>query len=469
MKIDPARETALKILYDINENGAYSNISLDRHMEEAGLKDLDKAFITEMVYGTIKWRLTIDWVISSYSTIKLKKISPWILNILRLGIYQLLYMNKIPVSAACNESVILARRYGHKASGGYVNAIMRKVAGQRENLPFPERSENLPEHLSVRYSHPLWMVKSWLDRYGAEFTEALLGANNGVAEFSIRVNTLKTDAEGLIQTLAEEGLPSIRGDVATDGLIILPIQRGADQSPRDTGKSVRAVRRLSAHGLGQLQVQDQSSMLVSQIMDPQPGEVVMDVCSAPGGKSTHMAQLMKDMGLVLARDIHPHKLKLVEEAAGRLGITIIRTELFDAAVLDGSMVQKVDRVLVDAPCTGFGIIRRKPDIKWTRSEKDKAEIVELQERILQTCSAYVKKGGTLIYSTCTLEPEENEEQVERFLKANPDFIRVDISHRLPAKLRKDSASKGYVQLYPNMDGVDGFFISSMRRIGPNAD
>lgn len=449
MAVDLPREMALKILYDISEKGAYSNISLNKHLESVELRSLDKGFITELVYGTLKWRLTIDWVIEQFSSIKIRKISPWILNILRLGVYQLLYTDKIPESAACNESVNLSKKFGHAASSRYVNGVLRSVARNRDKIKYPEALEDATKFLSVKYSHPEWMVKEWVNRFGEEFTRSLLDSNNGIPDFSIRINTLKTTIEQLKESLANEGVQCEKGKFSEEALII---------------KNPSSVVRLEAFKNGWFQVQDESSMLVAKILDPKPEELVMDVCSAPGGKSTHMAQLMKNKGTVVSRDIHEHKIKIIKEAASRLGLDIIKAEIFDASELDAGYVDKADRVLVDAPCTGYGIIRRKPDIKWSRNISDRDEIMKLQSRILDASSRYVKPGGILVYSTCTIEPEENEGAVYEFLKRNGNFELVDFTELLPDKLNKPGAKKGFIQLYPNIDGVDGFFISKLMRV-----
>jgi len=446
MSVDLARETALKILYEVNEKGAYSNIALNRHLESEVLKNIDRAFITELVYGAIKWKLSIDWIIQQFSNIKLKRISPWVMNILRLGVYQIMYTDRIPESAVCNESVKLAKRYGHSASGGYVNAILRNVARNKDKINFPDKSANFEHYLSVKYSHPEWMVKQWIKRYGEQFTEELLKSNNEIPDFTVRVNTLKTTREKLMEDLEAESIRVRKGRFIDEAIVL---------------ENPSAVTKLESFKKGCFQVQDESSMLVGIILDPKPGELVMDVCSAPGGKATHIAQLMKNEGIVVARDIHEHKIKLIREAADRLGITIIKTEVFDALEIDNNYIEKADRVLVDAPCTGLGIIRKKPDIKWARNQEDKKEIIELQQRILSAASKYVRPGGVLVYSTCTIEPDENEEVVKSFLKTHPDFKLSDISDAIPEKLMKRTAKDGYIQLYPNIDGVDGFFISKL--------
>lgn len=450
MKIDLPREVALKILYDINEKGAYSNISINKYFEGYELRDIDKAFITELVYGAVKWRLSIDWIIQQFSSVKLRKISPWILNVLRLGVYQLLYTDKIPESAACNESVALARRYGHSASSGFVNAILRNIGRSREKIKYPEKDKDVVQYLCVKYSHPDWMVKAWLDRFGEEFTEKLLESNNQVPDFSVRVNTLKVTREQLIEHLISIGIEAEEGKYLEEAVVI---------------RNPSSISKLDAFKNGWIQVQDESSMLVARVLDPKPGELVIDVCSAPGGKSTHIAQLMDNRGTVVSRDIHEHKIRLIEDSIKRLELSIIRTEVFDATRLDDSFIEKADRVLVDAPCTGLGIIRRKPDIKWARNIEDKKEITELQTNILNIASKYVKTGGVLVYSTCTLEPEENDFIVKEFISKNREFELEDISALLPNKLVKPSSREGFIQLFPNTDDIDGFFIAKMKKRG----
>ncbi|MCX7711935.1 MAG: 16S rRNA (cytosine(967)-C(5))-methyltransferase RsmB [Clostridia bacterium] len=448
MAVDLPREVALKILFDINEKGAYSNISINKYLEGYELKEIDRAFITELVYGTAKWKLTIDWIISQFSSIKIRKISPWILNILRLGTYQILYTDKVPESAACNESVKLSKKYGHAASSGFVNGVLRGIARNRDKIKYPDRKNDFENYLSVRYSHPLWMVKEWVARFGGEFTESLLESNNSVPEFIVRVNTVKTSKQSLIERLTAEGIEAENGRYVEEAV---------------TFKNPSSIAKMNTFKEGLFQVQDESSMLVGKVLDPKPGEVVLDVCSAPGGKATHIAQLMGNRGKVIARDIHEHKIKIIHEAAARLGLDIVDAELFDATVLDEKWVGKADRVLVDAPCTGLGILRRKPDIKWARNIEDRTEITALQKKILDIASKYVKPGGVLVYSTCTIESEENEEIVKDFLGNNKDFESSDFSDLLPEVLCKPTAAQGMIQFYPNTDKIDGFFISKIKR------
>jgi len=446
--IDIARETALKILYEVNEKGAYSNISLNKHLNRDEIRDVDRGFITEIVYGTVKWKLTIDWIISRYSSVRINRISSWVLNILRMGIYQILYMDRVPDSAACNESVNLAKKYGNPGSVGFVNGLLRNISRNREKLRIPEKKDGLVEYLSVRYSHPEWMVEKFLGLFGEKFTEELLECNNKVPDYTVRVNTLKITREGLVERLKGSEVEADAGRYCSEALIF---------------KNPPPLSGMSEFEEGLFQVQDESSMLAVKILDPRPGEFIIDVCSAPGGKATHIAELMGNRGIVIARDVHEHKIKLIDDALKRLGISIVKTELFDAVKADEKLFGKADRVLVDAPCSGLGIIRRKPDIKWARKEKDLEEIRELQIRILEAASKYVKPGGFLVYSTCTVLPEENQDVVEKFLEGSACFETDDISPLLPANLRWLGPDRWNIQLFPNRDGVDGFFIARLRK------
>lgn len=437
----------MKILYEINEKGAYSNIALNKYFSAEQLRELDRAFATELVYGTVKRKLTLDRVISAYSDIKMQKLSPWILNILRMGAYQLLYLDRVPPSAACNESVSLAGRYGHKASAGFVNAVLRNIARNGAGRVIPSKEDDLTGYLSVSYSYPKWLVEKYTELFGSEFAEALLDAGNGTPELTVRANTLKVSAEELLEKLKNEGIEAEQGKYAEEAITI---------------KSTVSLSRLEAFKNGLFQVQDESSMLPARVLAPEPGQTVLDACSAPGGKTTHLAQLMRNTGMIVARDVFEHKLKLVEDNASRLGINIIQTELYDALLPDEKHAEAFDRVLLDAPCTGLGIVRRKPDIKWARETKDINAITELQRTLLHNAAMLVKPGGVLVYSTCTVLPEENENMVKDFLASHQEYTADDMAPSLPAGLAQHA--KGcMVQLFPNRDGIDGFFVARLRK------
>ena len=442
------RETALKILNEIETNHAYTNIALKKYLKDTDYKIADRALVTELIYGIIKYKITLDYIIEQFSSIKINKLSKWILNILRMGIYQIVYLDRIPDSAACNESVNLAKRYGHQGSVRYVNAVLRNISRNKNNISFPDKKEQPMEYLKIKYSFPEWLIEKWVIQYGYEFTESLCAASNQVADLSVRVNTLQITREELIRYLEQEGVQAVPGRYCSEALLL---------------NNVGNIEELETFKKGFFQVQDESSMLVSKVLDPQPGEFVMDVCCAPGGKTTHIAQLMKNQGTVLGWDIHEHKIELVRNTANRLGFNIIRAELQDATQEVAEYFNQADKVLVDAPCTGLGILRRKPDIKWNKANEDLDSITSLQKRILHVSSQYVKKGGCLVYSTCTIQEEENIHIIREFMDSHPDFVVENIQPYFSQKLDTDSLKQGYVQLYPNIHRTDGFFMCKLRR------
>ena len=449
MKTDISpREVALKVLYDIEKNDAYVNLSLKKKLNKTTLTQADSALVTELVYGIIQHKTKIDYSIRQFSKIRLKKITTWIINILRLGVYQLLYLDRIPDSAACNESVKLAKKHGHAGSVKFVNGVLRSVARNKENITFPDEKKDPVLFLSTYYSHPAWLVQNWVNQYGYAFTKALCKANNTPAYFTIRTNTLKTTPASLLHILTEEGMKVAPTNHLDEAILL--------------GK-MGNIEKSNTYQQGLFQIQDESSMLVSRIVDAKPGECVMDVCSAPGGKATHLAQLMDNQGKIIAWDIHAHKIDLIKKNVERLGINNIETQVQDAAAYQKQWRQKADRVLVDAPCSGLGIIRRKPDIKWNKQQEHLEQITKLQLEILQNVSMYVKVGGVLVYSTCTIYEQENMGVVQQFLQQNPAFELEDISEFVPEQFKKDTIKKGYLQLFPHIDGTDGFFISRMRR------
>ena len=423
-----ARELAINVLYKVEFGEGYSNVALDKELNKSDLSSVDKALASEIVYGVLTWKITLDEIIKRYSSIRLKKISPWILNIMRIGIYQIVFLDKIPESAAVNESVNLAKKYGHEASARFVNAILRKIEkNEMEKLMEylwgkPQMTEE--ELISIITSHPMWMVEELLKQYDKKFVTEILNANNITPDITLRANTLRTSRDELFKLLSLKNVDCKKGQL------------------RDSVK----VRKLCDFGTGLYSVQDEAAQLACLKLDPKPGERVLDACSAPGGKTTYLAELMNNEGKVDAWDIHEHRVKLVQETAKKLGISIISTSVKDAMDYSTGLNGKYDKVLLDVPCSGLGVIRKKPDIKWTRMPEDLENLIPVQERILDTCSEYVRTGGRLVYSTCTILKQENEEQVEKFLKKHTEFNLVE-----------------KINLYPNVDETDGFFIAVFDR------
>ena len=439
-----SRELALNILTDINQNGAYSNISIGKNIK-SNINPQDENLVREIVYGVIENKLYIDYIISKTSKVKLKKIHLTILDILRIGIYQIIFMDKIPDSAAVNESVNLAKKHGHKGTIGFVNGILRNISRNKEKFNNLDIKDKI-DYISIKYSHPRWMVNRWIKEFGEEFTEELCKSNNEKPELNIRVNTLKISKVDLKNRLIEKGYIVKDGIYSEDCLII---------------ENPYRLTELDEFISGYFIIQDESSMLVAQVMDPSENSFVLDVCSAPGGKSTHIAQKMRNNGRILSRDVYEHKINLVKDNAKRLGINIIHCEVFDALKNDSSLINKVDHCLIDAPCSGLGLIRRKPEIKWNKEEKDIKELSDLQYRILENVKGYIKIGGTIVYSTCTIEKDENINLINKFLKNNDDFRLVDITNLIKNKENIATLDKGFIQLFPNLHHTDGFFIAKM--------
>jgi 16S rRNA (cytosine967-C5)-methyltransferase len=445
-KIDMARDAAVTVIYRVLREGAYSNIAIKQELDKSSLLKLDKALVTEIVNGTLRNLTRIDWVKSQF--VKKTKIEPWIEDIIRCGIYQLLFLDRVPDSAVCNESAELARKRGHEGTVKFVNGVLRNISRNKEKLEYPDKEKESIKYLSVFYSHPAWMVKKWVKDFGVDFTEELLKANNETPPFTIRCNRLKISKQELLRILSEEKIDCQEGGYNPEAIHI---------------RGTSAIEGKDSFKKGYYQVQDESSMLVAHIIEPIAGERILDVCSAPGGKTTHIAELMGNQGEIVARDIHPHKLKLVEESCSRLGVDIVRTELYDAMLLDEESIEKFDKVLLDAPCSGLGVLRRKPDLRWKKEQDNFNELAKLQREMLEMGSKYVKPGGILIYSTCTINKTENIEVIKAFLSGSQEFQLESIIGQIPEKLVCESAYKGYLELFPNTHGTDGFFIAKLRK------
>ena len=423
-----AREVALNALYKIDVGEGYSNLILDKELNKSELTKLDRSLASEIVYGVLTWKLFLDETIKRYSLVKFKKISPWIVNILRMGIYQIVFLNKIPESAAVNESVNLAKKYGHDASARFTNAILRKVEkDEREKLiDYLQKNEFLnDEIISITTSHPRWMVDKLLDDYDSRFVLELLEANNENPDTTIRVNTLKTSREELRNLFDLKDIDSRSGELP-DALIVKHLTNFDDPL---------------------YVVQDEAAQLAVLKLDPKENEIVLDACSSPGGKTTYISQLMNNTGRIDAWDIHEHRVELVKQLAKKLGATNINASVADATEYHTELRDRYDRVLLDVPCSGLGVIRKKPDIKWTRKEEDLPELIDTQRKILECGAEYLKTGGTLVYSTCTVLKDENERQIEKFLKKHPEF-----------KLEEE------IKLFPHKNHTDGFYIAKMIKI-----
>lgn len=449
-----AREIAMDVLTRVEQEGAYSNLLLNQSLQKHQLERAEAGFATELVYGTIQRLNTIDYYLSSFVAKGLAKLQPWVRNLLRLSFYQIYYLDRIPPHAAVNEAVNLAKRKGHQGISGMVNGVLRNVLRNKEALKIPEHL-NTVERIALTYSHPEWMVKRWVQQYGEEATIAMCASNNEAPHVSIRVNTVKTDRASMLQDLSASDLEAHGSPLSPVGIVV------------DSGGNMALTEWFRS---GRISIQDESSMLVAEALHPEAGMRVLDCCAAPGGKTAHIAELMGDQGTVIANDVHPHKQKLIADQAERLGLKSIRTMVSDALTLSKQLEPaSFDRILLDAPCSGLGVIRRKPDLKWAKQPGEVDEIVALQTKLLAEVQALLKPGGILVYSTCTVEPEENIRMVEQFLRNHTNFTWADEASASPAwrelcrGFQGQSASNdvSHIQILPQDYHSDGFFIARL--------
>ena len=446
---ETARGIAVYILTRVETEGAYANVLLQKTIGRL-TDSRDRQFVTLLVNGVLKHKLTLDYALRLHLSKSMSALPHEVRAVLRMGAFQLLYVDKVPDAVAVNESVELVKPFPKFT--GLVNVVLRKVLEKGWEFPWPDSKRETVRYLSVRYSHPEWMIQRWLKRWGLEETEELCRANNEPAQTWIRTNTLKISRENLVNRLIQEGITVELGTRVPESLRI---------------QNFGALERLESFREGLFTVQDESSQLVAHVVDPKPGQCVLDACSAPGGKTTHLAQMMHDQGEIQAFDIHSHKLELIDQLAQRLGIKIIQPQLGDARDLPGVKLNSHQRVLVDAPCSGLGVLRRRADLRWQKEEQDLKDLPLLQLAILERAASCVEVGGDLIYSTCTIEPEENFELVKRFRFAHPEFETVNLVGVLPFALEDErdirQASKGMLQLLPHRHGMDGFFLAKFRR------
>jgi len=447
-----ARQIAVRILARVEKEGSYANILLRENL--SSLEDYrDRHLVSALVNGVLKNKLLLDYALRKHLTKPMSALPHEVRAILRAGAFQILFLDKIPIPAAINESVNLVKSGEYAKNHRFpalINSVLRKTAETGWKFAWPDKKKETWRYLSVFYSHPEWMVKRWLKRWGAEETEELLKTNNDPSPTVIRINTLKTTKEEFITVLKNNNLKGVSSPRLPEAFYL-----------DDFG----AVEKLEAFKSGFFTVQDESSQLVAHVLGVKPGYRVLDVCSAPGGKTTHLAQLMKNQGEILAVDIYPQKLKLVDELAKRLEISIIQTVESDARILAG-IEGKFDRVLVDAPCSGLGVIRRRADLRWHKREDEIEQLPKLQLEILLKASDYVLPGGEIVYSTCTTEPEENFEVIKAFRRLRLEFIPVDLTPLLPfhvsAERDLQQLQKGVWQILPHLHKMDGFFVAKLK-------
>lgn len=417
------RAVALELLLEITGGRELSHVALGGALEKYQyMNKQDRAFLTRLTEGTLERMLELDYIIGRYSSVQMKKMKPVIRNLLRLSVYQLRYMDRIPDSAVCNEAVKLAQQKGFGSLKGFVNGVLRSIARETEEIVYPD--------LSVACSTPEWIVKQWTEEYGEETALRMLQDQYEEKPLTVRVNTRKITRGRLKEKLEQEGVQAQEVKSMDCALAI---------SDYDHLRSIPSFRE------GLFQVQDVSSMYAALMASPKPGDYCIDVCAAPGGKSLHLAELMDGSGMVEARDLTGYKVNLMEDNIRRMGVQNVKAVQMDATIFDGESVEKADIVLADLPCSGLGVLRKKNDLKYRMTPGQQEELVKLQRKILDTVWQYVKPGGTLVYSTCTVHKQENEGNTAWFLEHHPFVL------------------KEQVQMLPGVDPWDGFYIAKMER------
>lgn len=442
------RGIALEILLEITQRKEYSHIAVRNALDKLQyLPKQDRAFINRLVEGTLEYMIRIDYILDQYSNVKVKKMKPVIRSILRCGVYQLLFMDSVPDSAACNEAVKLAQKKGFYSLKGFVNGVLRTISREKENITYPSRENHLAEYFSVYYSMPQWLVERWLGEYGPQITESMLKEFLEDRPTTIRCQLYRMDPDLTVDSLRRQG-------AKLEKVPYLPYAWYLSEYNHLAG--------LKSFVMGRFVVQDVSSMLVTEAASPKKGDYIIDLCAAPGGKSLHAADKMEGYGHVDARDLTDYKVELIQENIQRTGAINVTASKKDATVRDKESVDKADIVLADVPCSGLGVIGKKTDVKYRVDQEKIQELVVLQRQILHNAASYVKPQGTLVYSTCTITREENIENVRWFLENYP-YELESLDPYLCEELHSETTKEGYLQLLPGVHKTDGFFLARFRR------
>ena len=440
------REIVLEVLLEITEHGMYSHIVLrDVLNKYQYLEKKERSFITRVTEGTLEHMMEIDYILDQFSKVKVKKMKPVIRNIMRSAVYQMKYMDSVPVSAACNEAVKLAVRKGFGSLRGFVNGVLRNVARNLDQIAYPTEPR---QRLSIQYSMPEWILNLWLKAYDSDIVEQMLQAFQRETPLTIRCNLRMVTPKQLKEHLEAEG-------------VTVKVHPYLEYAFHISGFDY--LGDLESFQNGEFSVQDISSMLVSELADPKEGDYVIDVCAAPGGKSLHMAEKLNGSGHVEARDLTEYKVGLIQENIERTGLSNVEAVQQDALTFDETSVGKADIVLADLPCSGFGVLAKKTDLKYKATKEGTDSLAKLQREMLKNVQAYVKDEGKLVYSTCTINPAENMDNVHWFLNQYPEFELIDIHGLLCEELQKDVKENGCIQLLPGVHQSDGFFLACMKK------
>jgi len=439
------RGLAVKILNRVERTDAYFDKLLDTELRSTELSDPDKGLLAELVHGVMRWQGRLDWVLNGFTHGNFTKSDVNIKNGMRVGLYQILFLTQVPHYAAVNEAVEFVRRIRGEKTGNMVNAVLRNIIRTIDGIHYPNRDNDPLQYLAVYHSHPIWMVRRWAARFSGEELERILIANNEIPGLTLRVNKLKITPPEFLKNLDGHGVPYM-GSELIDYFVKV--------------RSLGPIAKLNIFQEGYFSIQDESAALPVILLDPSPGERILDLCAAPGGKTTYIAELTGNVGEVVAVDKYNNKLQLIRRGCDRLGITNITFETADARKLETA---PADRILVDAPCSGLGTLRKKPDIKWKREIGDIEQLAHLQASILDNAAKLLKPGGVLVYSTCTTEPEENQEQVASFLRRHDGFSVEDAGGYVN---RAVVSPEGYIETWPHRHHIDGSFAVRLRKNAP---
>ena len=455
-----SREVALECLLTLSQSSTSIASVVDRAFERHAVKGRERRFINGLVYGVIRWQKQLDWVLDQFINPRFQ-LDARHRNILRLGAFQLLHLDGIPAHAAIFETVQLAtahlRRNSGRKTAGFINAVLRSVQREGAALVYPQLDANPIEHIAVSLSYPTWLVKRWLQTRGVSWTLAFCRASNQIAPLALRVNTLLTKREKVCQSLAAMGITATASKIAPDG-VVLENRAMTAFDDTDEGTLKDLLNREDIY------VQDESAMLVVPLLSPENAECVVDLCAAPGGKTTHLAHLMGNAGKIIAADVSAEKIALLEKNCQRVGACNVKTRVLDATKVSNlGFIKTADAVLIDAPCSGFGTLRRHPDIRWNKTLEQLRALSEVQYNLLKNAARHIKPGGILVYSTCSIEPIENEKVIQRFLTNFPMYQVENAKHFLPGIPPSAITPQGFVQTFPHKHGVDGAFAARLRR------
>jgi 16S rRNA (cytosine967-C5)-methyltransferase len=441
------RNLALTVLNGLSHRPFLSSTLLDDiFRQNPQLDERDKAFFNHLVQGVLRWRLRLDWIIEQRSDFPLEKISPTVLNILRLALYQIYFLDKVPQSAAVNEAVQQSKIHAPKHVVPFVNGILRRICREKDNIPFPDQKTDPVHYLSTFYAYPPWVVEKWIEDWGMEFTQELLSAGNRIPGLTFRTNRLQTDRQSLVETLKKEGIKAHPTPYAPEGIRIEGLRGRPDE--------------LASFKQGLFQVQDEAAQITSHLLAPQPGEAILDLCAGLGGKTTHLAELTQDKAHPLALDISHQRLISLARTCSRLSIQSIASAVADVSESLFSLLRsEFDKILLDAPCSGWGIVSRHPDGKWSKNEKDIKRLSQIQGRMLDEAATLLRSGGRLLYVTCTLLKEENQEVVNAALGRHQDISLLDLRDHAPEWCQDLIDEQGFFRTFPHIHNMDGFFAA----------